>query len=67
MDPSGPAVEKGLTTGDVILDVAGKLVSSPQDVKSGIASARQEGKTAVLMRVKTANGDRFVAFAFPKA
>ena len=67
VDPSGAAAEKGLSTGDVILDVAGKSVSTPQDVKSEVAAAQKQGKAAVLMRVQTANGDRFVAFTFPKA
>ena len=67
VDPSGAAAEKGLSTGDVILDVAGKPVSNLDDVKSGIASARHDGKSAVLMRIQTANGDRFVAFSIPKA
>jgi len=67
VDPMSAAAEKGLASGDVILEVAGKPVSTPQDVRSGIASAQQQGKSAVLMRVQTANGDRFVAFSFPKA
>jgi serine protease Do len=67
VDPASTAAEKGLTSGDVILDVGGKAVSTPQDVTSGMASARQEGKSAVLMRVQTANGDRYVAFSLPKA
>jgi serine protease Do len=67
VDPSSPAAEKGLTSGDVILDVAGKSVSTPQDVKSEVAAAKQQGKSAVLMRIQTANGDRFVAFSLPKA
>ncbi len=33
--------------GDVILDVAGKPVSSPADVKAGIANAKSQGKKAV--------------------
>jgi len=36
-------------------------------MKSEIADAHHQGKKAVLMRVQTASGDRFVAFAFPKA
>jgi serine protease Do len=67
VDPNGAATEKGLKSGDVILDVAGKSVSTPEELKSEIAGARQEGKKAVLMRVQTANGDRFVAIPFPKA
>ena len=67
VDPSGEGAQKGLATGDVILDVGGKPVSAPQDVKSEIADAHHRGKKAVLMRVQTASGDRFVAFAFPEA
>jgi serine protease Do len=42
-------------------------VSSPADVKSGIASAKSQGKKAVMMRIQTADGARFVAVPFPKA
>ena len=64
VDPNGAAADKGLTAGDVILEVAGKPVSDPDQVKSDIAASRQDGKKAVLMRVHTANGDRFVAIPF---
>ena len=67
VDPNGVAAKKGLSSGDIILNVSGKSVSQPSEVKSEIAAAKQEGKKAVLMRVKTAQGERFVAFAFPKA
>jgi len=67
VDPNGQAAQQGFTTGDIILDVGGNPVSTPDQVKSGIAFAHKGGKNAVLMRVQTANGDRFVAFAFPKA
>jgi serine protease Do len=66
VDPTGEAAQKGLTAGDIILDVAGKPVSTPSDVKSEIANAKQEGRKAVLMRIQTTNGDRFVALPFPK-
>ena len=29
VDPSGPAAERGVKTGDVILDVGGKAVQTP--------------------------------------
>jgi serine protease Do len=67
VDPNGAAANKGLKEGDVILDVYGKPVASADQVKSEIAAARQDGKKAVLMRVQTKAGDRFVAVAFPKA
>jgi serine protease Do len=67
VDPNGTAAEQGLTTGNVILDVSGKPVSTPEDVKAGIASAKSQGKKAVMMRIQTAEGARFVAVPFPKA
>ena len=67
VDPNGTAAEQGLAAGDIILDVAGKSVSSPADVKAGIANAKSQGKKAVMMRIQTADGARFVAVPFPKA
>ena len=68
VDPSGQAAAQGLTSGDVILDVSGKPVSTPGEVKTEINAAREAGRKAVLMRIQTAQGsDRFVALAFPKA
>ena len=67
VDPNGTAAEQGLATGNVILDVSGKPVSTPEDVKSGIESAKSQGKKAVMMRIQTADGARFVAVPFPKA
>ncbi len=67
VDPNGAAATQGISEGDVILQVSGKAVSTPDQVKSAIASAKQDGKKAVLMQIHTAQGERFVAFAFPKA
>ena len=67
VDPNGTAAEQGLATGNVILDVSGKPVSTPDDVKAGIASAKSQGKKAVMMRIQTADGAHFVAVPFPKA
>ena len=67
VDPDGPAAERGVKTGDVILDVGGKAVSSAADVLMALTDARKEGKHAVLMRVKTAEATRFVALPIGKA
>jgi serine protease Do len=67
VDPNGAAASKGLSDGDVILEVSGKSVSQPAEVKAEISAAKEGGKKAVLMRVKTADGARFVAFAISKA
>jgi serine protease Do len=61
IDSSGVAADHGFSTGDVILEVAGKSVSTPADVRKMIASARTEGKRTVLMRVKSGGNTRFVA------
>ncbi len=61
IDSSGVAADHGFSTGDVILEVAGKSVSTPSDVRSVIASARTEGKRTVLLRVKSGDNTRFVA------
>jgi serine protease Do len=67
VDPDGLAASKGLASGDTIMEVAGKPVSTPNEVKAEIAKAKQDGKKSVLMLVKTADASRFVAFEFPKA
>ena len=61
VDPSGVAADHGFSTGDVILEVAGKQVSTPADVRKEIASARSGKKHAVLMRVKSGDNTKFVA------
>jgi serine protease Do len=61
VDPDGPAAEHGLQSGDVILDVGGKSVSSVADLRSALADAKSGGKHDVLMRIKSADNTHFVA------
>ena len=61
MQQGSPAAETGFRTGDVILDVGGKSVKSPSDVRSALSDAQSGGKRSVLMRVKSGNNTRFVA------
>ncbi|AXK80790.1 Do family serine endopeptidase [Pseudolabrys taiwanensis] len=61
VDSSGVAADRGFSTGDVILEVAGKSVASPGDVRKVIADVRASGKRSVLMRVKSGDNTRFVA------
>jgi len=67
VSPDGPAAEHGFKTGDVILDVAGKTVSSPADVRKALADARGANKRTVLMRVKSDETTRFVALPIGRA
>jgi len=61
VDSSGVAADHGFSTGDVILEVAGKTVATPADVRQSIASARTNGKHSVLFRVKKGDNTHFVA------
>ncbi len=61
VDPSGPAAAQGFRTGDVILDVAGKRVTSPDEVRKAFSDARGGGKRTVLLRVKSGENTRFLA------
>jgi len=60
VDPNGTAGDR-FQTGDVILDVNGKSVSSPADVRRALTDAQSGGRKSVLMRVKSAQGTHFVA------
>jgi len=61
VDPDGPAAERGVHTGDVILDVAGKTVDNPFEVRDAVEEARSAGKQAVLMRIKSGGTARYIA------
>jgi serine protease Do len=61
VEPDGVAADHGFQVGDIILDVGGKSVTNPADVRKQLADARKEGKHALLFRVKSSEGTRFVA------
>jgi serine protease Do len=61
VEPDGPAADHGVKTGDVILDVGGKAVAKVSDVRHALTEAQSHGKHDVLLRIKTADGMRFVA------
>ncbi len=61
------AAEKGLKTGDVIVAVAGTPVSKPQDVITSVRKAKDKGRKAVLLQVRSGEQNRFVAIPLNKA
>jgi len=61
VEPDGPAAEHGFQSGDVILAVGGKDVSTAADLRHALAEAKSDGKHDVLMRVKTSDNTHFVA------
>ena len=66
VDPKSAAAERGFKEGDVILEVAGKNVTSAGDVRDAITSARNDNKNSVLMRIKSGGSSRFVAVPLAK-
>jgi serine protease Do len=66
VDPNSPSAERGFKEGDVIVEVAGKLVSTPGEVREAITAARADNKNSVLVRVKSGDSSRFVAMPVAK-
>lgn len=61
VEPDGVAAEKGLRTGDRIIEVNGERVDTPADVVKAVMKADKDGRKAVLFRVETENASRFIA------
>lgn len=66
VDPKGLAADRGFKEGDVILDVGGKTVAGAGDVRDALASAKNENKNSVLLRVRSGGTSRFVALPLSK-
>ena len=58
--PASPAAARGLRPGDIVLEIQGKAVSTVADVEAAVKTARGDGRRAVLLRVKSPEGLRFV-------
>jgi serine protease Do len=67
VEPDGPAAARGFKSGDLILEVGGKAVSTPSELRSALKDAQSGGKRAVLMRVKSGDQTRFVALPIAKS
>jgi serine protease Do len=63
----GVAADHGFQVGDVILEVGGKPVATPADVRQNLADARTAGKHTVLFRVRSNDGTKFVALPLGNA
>jgi len=61
VDPKSAAADRGLKKGDVILEVAGKSVANPGDVREAIEAARMDKKSSVLMRLRSGDASHYVA------
>jgi len=60
INPGGLWAEQGFERGDVILDVSGKSVKTPDEIESALSEARNAGKRTVLLRLKSGDSMHFV-------
>lgn len=60
VDPNSDAATKGLKSGDVILEVNSKAVTTPADVDTAVKAAKDLGRTAVLLSVRSGDQKRVV-------
>jgi len=60
VDQNGKGAELGFATGDVILKVGGKAVSSSADLKAALSDVKASGKKSALFLVKRNDEQRFV-------
>jgi serine protease Do len=65
IDPGGLAAGRGISLGDVILDVASQEVAAPTDVYAIVAGAQKAGKRSILLRVKSGDAARFIVIVLP--
>jgi serine protease Do len=61
VDPNSKAADQGLRRGDIIIEVNGKAVSTPDEVADGIREAREKGRRNVLLQVRSRDQQRFLA------
>lgn len=66
ISPTSVLVGKALRVGDKISQIDSQTVDTPKAAKEVIKAAREKGKKAVLLRVESANGTRFVALPLKK-
>ncbi len=61
VDDNGPAIEKGVRPGDVIVEIGQQEVSTTEQVTEKIEDAKKHKQTSVLLRLENRQGPRFVA------
>jgi serine protease Do len=58
--PNGPAAERGIRPGDVVVEVQQEAVATPAELQERIDRARQAGRRNVLMLIEGQQGLRWV-------
>ena len=66
VDTKGPAIEKGIRPGDLIIEIGQKEVNTADDVKKQIDNAFKEKRRSILLLLRGQSGLRFVAIRLLK-
>ena len=61
VESSSVAAEKGLRSGDIILEVAGRSVSGPRQVLGILEDSAEAGRNTVQLRVRSGDSTRYLA------
>ena len=64
---NGPAAEKGIRPGDLIVEISQQEASSPEVIEAKVAEAKKAGRKSVLLLLEGQNGLRFVAIKIAKS
>ena len=67
VDENGPAAEKGIRPGDLIVEISQSEVTSPGDIADKVAEAKKAGRKSVLLLLEGRGGLRFVAIRIGKS
>ncbi|MBN8912228.1 MAG: Do family serine endopeptidase [Rhizobiales bacterium] len=67
VDRDSDAAEKGIRAGDIILQIGGETITGPHDVAAGLKKAKELGRQAVMLSVKSQNQTRYVAVQLKKS
>jgi len=59
-DSGGPAAEKGIQPGDVVVEVGQEPVTTPADVKTRVDAATAQGRKSVLFLIQSGGELKFV-------
>ncbi|MBI1775713.1 MAG: DegQ family serine endoprotease [Proteobacteria bacterium] len=66
VDENGPAAEKGVRPGDIVVEVGQEEVKTPADIQSRVQKARQANRKSILLLVDRQGEMRFIALRIDK-
>ncbi|MDV7341183.1 DegQ family serine endoprotease [Terasakiella sp. A23] len=66
VDGDGPAAQKGIRAGELIVEVSQKEISSPEEVKKAVKNAIKTKQKSLLLLIDGEEGLRFVAVKLSK-